>query len=495
MSKKKGGSNESNVRPSIHVRMIRHAESKNNQVYRDARFLYRGGTPDYDEEGWTDYVDQHRRADPGLSDTGTAQRDRLADFLVPHLLNQASHPVRVIVSPMRRTLETIRPTLERLHAAETAKGESSSIKSKLHVIVNGFYHESEGCHTHEKPEEGLNPSEIRELMKDCVGDDGDDALEFEGFPDADRGWYVNGKGAENREQSEVRASKFYLWLCEHLDQQLESNDDDVFDAGVSVPEEKDENEHDKFGRRFRRRRMALLVGHADFMSLILKRIIAGFGHFVENKNISHRSAFVHANTGFTELEYFGKGRFLLMSSNQTPHFPPQEYALLRGGDSLKDGWSYVMPSDDHLLDSEVSTAYADEQMDEHIKEQTEALKALYLPSKTLDTGGTTSLAVEEQVEKGGKEVQFFVKRGLQVVGCASYNEESGKVSGMALRPSARSTDVGGELVNAVRSHARKLGRSGSLLFETGTVGNKKFLKELGFEEVEEEDEDHLQIDL
>jgi N-acetylglutamate synthase-like GNAT family acetyltransferase len=494
MSKKKTTSNEGNVRPSIYVRMIRHAESRNNQVYRDARFLFRGGTPEYDEEGWLNYVNQYRRADPDLSDTGAVQRDRLADFLVPHLLNQASHPVRVIVSPMRRTLETIRPTLERLHAATTPGDTAGGAnKSKSHVIVNGFYHESEGCHTHEIPEDGFKPSEIRELMKDCVGEDDND-IEFEGFPHPDRGWYVNAKGPENREQSEVRASKFYLWLCEHLDRQLEANDEDVFDAGVSVPEEKDEQEHDKFGRRFRRRRMALLVGHADFMSLILKRIISGFGHFVENKNVSHRSAFVHANTGFTELEYFGKGRFLLMASNQTPHFPPEEYYSLRGGDSLKDGWSYVMPSDDHLLDSEVSVAYADEQLDDHVKDQTEALKSLYLPSKTDDTAGTSTLAVEEQVENGRKEVQFFVKQGLQVVGCASYNEESGKISDMALRPSARSADVGGSLIDAVRSHARKLGRSGSLLVNTKTEANKRFLEELGFSEVDEDD-DHHEIEL
>jgi GNAT superfamily N-acetyltransferase len=153
-----------------------------------------------------------------------------------------------------------------------------------------------------------------------------------------------------------------------------------------------------------------------------------------------------------------------------------------------------MPSDDHLLDSEVSVAYADEQLDDHVKDQTEALKSLYLPNKTDGTAGTSSLAVEEQVENGGKEVQFFVKRGLQVVGCASYNEESGKISDMALRPSARSADVGGSLIDAVRSHARKLGRSGSLLVNTKTEANKKFLEELGFSEVDEDD-DHHQIDL
>jgi hypothetical protein len=44
---------------------------------------------------------------------------------------------------MKRTLETIRPTLERLQA-------DSNGTSVCNVIVNAFYHESEGCHVKEQ---------------------------------------------------------------------------------------------------------------------------------------------------------------------------------------------------------------------------------------------------------------------------------------------------------------------------------------------------------
>jgi hypothetical protein len=142
------GSTEGAVRPSISLRMIRHAESRNNQVYRNARYIYRGGTSDFDAQGWETYVDTHRSADPGLSDVGLIQADVLADYLVPHLEHQSSHPVRIITSPMRRTLETIRPTLERLQQQQTAKARG---KPKVHIIVNGFYHESDGCHIKDKP--------------------------------------------------------------------------------------------------------------------------------------------------------------------------------------------------------------------------------------------------------------------------------------------------------------------------------------------------------
>jgi len=490
-STKKGGS----PRPSILVRLIRHAESRNNQVYRDARQLYRTGTPDFDVDGWNRYVEEHRSADPSLSDMGLSQRDRLADFLVPHLKNQASSPVRVICSPMRRTLDTIHLTLSRLQNDDSSSSGGDETK-KVQIIVHGKYHESDGCHLKGVTKEGMAQDEIRELLNDCTSDDN---LKFLGFPQPDRGWYVNGKGAETRQESESRASQFYIWLCEHLDQQLRESAD-VFDAGVSIaPEEAEEQTHDFLGPRLRRRRTTLLVGHGDFMSLILKRIVMGFGHYIESEGIPHRSAFVHANTGFTDIEYFGKGRFLLMATNQTPHFVHQEdYAMLRGGDSLKDGWSFLMPLDEHLEEEIVAMAYEDEGLDQHVKDQLVALQSLYLPSKQTINGSQNScsdppnsIAVEEQ--EGGKLVTFLVKHGLQVVAFAKYNEESGEISNVIIRPSATESDAGVSLVTAIRSHARQLGRSGSLLIHTSA--HKTVLEKLGFAELNEEDGTHVEIDI
>ena len=63
--------------------------------------------------------------------------------------------------------------------------------------------------------------------------------------------------------------------------------------------------------------------------------------------------------------YFGNGRF-----------PDGCYIM---GGLLKDGWSYLMPSDG-CLDSEVSVAFSDE-VAPHVHEQTEALRSLYLSTK------------------------------------------------------------------------------------------------------------------
>ena len=186
---------------------------------------------------------------------------------------------------MRRTLETIRPTLEGLQKT-VAPGDTHP---KVHIIVCAFYHESEGCHIKDEPDEGMNPDQIRELLKDSVQNVEKD-IDFVGFPYSDRGWYVLGTGPETRMASESRAAKFYLWLNEYLDGQLAVKDHDLFDAGVSIEGEEHEDENDKHSKRIRRRRTALLIGHGDFMSLVMKRLIAGYGHCVETEGIPHRKS-------------------------------------------------------------------------------------------------------------------------------------------------------------------------------------------------------------
>lgn len=146
-----------------------------------------------------------------------------------------------------------------------------------------------------------------------------------------------------------------------------------------------------------------------------------------------------------------------------------------------------------MLDAEVSIAFADD-LEDHVREQTEALKSLYLSGgdKKQSTTSTSDLSVEKvhgrtEVEKNGGHpaVCFVVKRGLQVAGCAWYDESTGRISDLVVRPSARESKVGEALIDAVRAHARKMKRSGSLLVQPKNVENREFLVgELGFEEVD-----------
>eukprot|EP00529_Nitzschia_sp_RCC80_P025439 CAMPEP_0113482818 /NCGR_PEP_ID=MMETSP0014_2-20120614/23116_1 /TAXON_ID=2857 /ORGANISM="Nitzschia sp." /LENGTH=528 /DNA_ID=CAMNT_0000376349 /DNA_START=154 /DNA_END=1740 /DNA_ORIENTATION=- /assembly_acc=CAM_ASM_000159 len=497
-----------NVRPSIHFCMIRHAESANNEVYRNAKFMYRAGTPDFDKEGCETYISTNRKADPALSTKGYAQAEALADYLVPHLMNQASYPFRILVSPMRRTLLTIKPTLERLQKLRTERSASTASNAGfVQIVVCAYYFETEGCHTKGKPEEGMTPNEIKELLKDCVSSDHSDELQFVGFPteDVDRGWYADGTGPETRAEAEVRAAKYCMWLSEYFDQQLLRHDDeqpdpdnhDVYDASIPMEGDDGEDEHDKHAARTRRRRTYLAIGHGDFMSTVLKRFSSGFGHYVENDGIPHRCAFAHFNTGITELEYFGHGRYLIMSTNQTPHIQTSQYNELRSGGTLKDGWSFLMPTDDAILsDAEVTIVFDDTELEDHIREQSVALKALYLSSSVADSlkpsRSDNDLQVDEEEQQDSDEQKtshFVVRRGLQVLGVATYSEKTGKLSDVAVRPTANKDDkVAETLMRAVRIHARKCGRSSSLIVHPRSTDAQQLFEKMGFEEVDGADE-------
>jgi GNAT superfamily N-acetyltransferase len=272
-------------------------------------------------------------------------------------------------------------------------------------------------------------------------------------------------------------------MTEYLDQQLREveHEDitDIFDAGVTLPGEEDDKDHDKLGPRTRRRRTAIFVGHGDFMSLVLKRIVAGFGHAVEKEKVPHRSAFVHFNTGITELEYFGNGRFLVMSHNTLPHLSDPEGSCFITGGSLKDGWSYLMPSDG-CLDSEVSIAFSDE-IQPNIQEQTEALRSLYLAKKE-----STTCSGDADDDGAGTELTIVVKRGLQVVGCAQLNDKTGRLSDVVVRPSARRSQVGRSLIDAVKNHAKQSNIE-KIVAQPDTLDSKMFFEKMGFSTVDEED--------
>jgi ribosomal protein S18 acetylase RimI-like enzyme len=189
----------------------------------------------------------------------------------------------------------------------------------------------------------------------------------------------------------------------------------------------------------------------------------------------------------SEVEYFGHGRFLVMATNQIPHIPPtKEYSSLRSGGGLKDGWSYVVPADRFVLNAEVSMAFSDEDLEDHVREQTSALKALYLSSDKSTTAPHSS--GELQVEREGdvaKYVQFIVKRGLQVVGVATYSEDTGQLTDVAIRPSAAADKIGETLMNAVRKHAKTKGRSNSLLVFPRTADSRELFEKMGFADMDE----------
>lgn len=142
-----------------------------------------------------------------------------------------------------------------------------------------------------------------------------------------------------------------------------------------------------------------------------------------------------------------------------------------------------MPADKFILDAEVSVAFSDEEVEGHVREQADALRALYLSSAT-SVAPENTLEVEQKGDET-KQVQFVVKRGLQVVGVASYSESTGQLTDVAIRPTAASGTVGETLMDSVRQHARKLGRSSSLVVYPRSDESRELFESMGFSELDE----------
>ena len=155
---------------------------------------------------------------------------------------------------------------------------------------------------------------------------------------------------------------------------------------------------------------------------------------------------------------------------------------------MKDGWSYLMPTDEIMLYEEVDKSFADE-LDDHVKEQMDALKRLYLKGpdrRIVGIKGKKELDGTQSKENAtASHVIFFVKRGFQVVGCLTLDEESGLVFDMVLRPSALRS-AGMELISATLEHARVGGSN--VYIRRNSKQDQTLLEEVGFLRVETEEE-------
>lgn len=145
-----------------------------------------------------------------------------------------------------------------------------------------------------------------------------------------------------------------------------------------------------------------------------------------------------------------------------------------------------MPADRFVLNAEVSVAFSDEDMEEHVREQTAALKALYLSSSSsAQTAVSDDLEVEREQGLEKKQLQFVIKRGLQVVGVATYSEDTGQLTDVAIRPSAASDRIGETLIDSVRKYARKLGRSNSLIINPRSTDSREMFRTMGFTDMDD----------
>ena len=171
-----------------------------------------------------------------------------------------------------------------------------------------------------------------------------------------------------------------------------------------------------------------------------------------------------------------------MQTNGTPHLSHD--IRLKTGGGLKDGWSYLMPTDKIMLYEEVKSAFADEH-DKHILEQVSALRKLY--SCGSRSGGTIlnrrSSDVSEKSKSDGNnnrdsdtkdnEFIFVIQRGSQVAGSVVFDEEKSELKDLVVRPSERDGNVGKDLIQAVKNHAINI-RKQELIVRTSAINREWF---------------------
>ena len=190
-----------------------------------------------------------------------------------------------------------------------------------------------------------------------------------------------------------------------------------------------------------------------------------------------------------------------MYSNALPHLTmPDDLDIVAGG-GLKDGWSYLMPSDDNLLYEEVSSAFADE-LEVHVREQTEALKNLYLStsmrgsmlnrrnSVKVDSLDDSFLSLNERKINDG--IHFIVKRGLQVLACAVLNENR-ILSDIVIIPSAKNTACK-KLLDAVKGRVKE-SNFDIFYIELGNIDDVALFEANGCKVIEDESSNLLRCDV
>ena len=229
----------------IQIVLIRHGESLNNIIYDEIRARFGA-----DAEGEVVEAEEGkmRHPDPGLSDRGTKQAQRLGRFFgagFDKALNPISKasvvPWQVWSSPMRRALVTTREMILAMGHQEVA------------VRVHPELYESGGCYEHGSGLPGSTKSEISAEFPDFVCESG-----------MEEGWYHGKSSMETSDEFMSRMDRIAAWL------------------------------------RVQQQHVVLVI-HGNLISGLINRLVLGSeGNSAGNMG----GLYIHFNTAFTHLQLF-----------------------------------------------------------------------------------------------------------------------------------------------------------------------------------------------
>jgi hypothetical protein len=131
----------------------------------------------------------------------------------------------------------------------------------------------------------------------------------------------------------------------------------------------------------------------------------------------------------------------------------------------------------------------DRRLHDQIQEQTMALEALYLSSSSLNE--EKMYAGDESNTKDGNLLRFVVKRGFQVLAVATYSEQNGVLTDVAIRTTGRVYDA---LLDAIKQHALSLNKPQvTVTVRPRTTKDKTLFQRMGFIEPQSDQNDKKEL--
>jgi GNAT superfamily N-acetyltransferase/broad specificity phosphatase PhoE len=178
----------------------------------------------------------------------------------------------------------------------------------------------------------------------------------------------------------------------------------------------------------------IVIAHGDLMTRWLRHWLG----------VSWRTslAFVHGNTGITELHWHGERGLLLVGSNDLAHLPPD----LRSDSRITDAWWRYSTPDLAIDRYQGPAGVARELWSAAVSLRQELLLAREL----------TSLA--DYQKSDDRSVHFLARIAGRFAGTVQYDPELGRLRQMVVAPEYRGGRVGRALVEAVREEAARRGR-------------------------------------
>ena len=484
------------------IHLIRHGESTNNWLYRESHRLFPcSSASGIDDTGAAaSYVLENRSPDPFLSpDVGVPQAELLGSYLGPLL----SDLDVIVVSPMRRALLTIAPSL----------AAAASLGKRLTVIVDAEYYEMGGLYVNgggpvdESFVLGLNRPEMLAILNPV--DDPNISVSFvafrHGFASDEKGWHTGPRSGH--ESTFLRVNRFVVRFL---------------DLSAQLP---------VHGALY-------CVGHGELMSFLLSSLLAphcgnhalaiglppsgrpvpgGGGGGIPVSPPLPFGGFVFKNSSITSLKCFSLDTFLCTSVGLVPHLllgpsrtEPQSsnLLLLSGGDAVKDGWHDCVRAPDPPLSLHLFKGSG--QVPPHLWSEVVSLRAVHLWS--VESGGdggggggrvgdaplpTTFAEDDDRINvhalllRGGRvaacgQVQLLLREeacGVSASGGGGGERPAGATARLrqcVVRGYGRGRGWGKCVVEALEDHARTEG-AGEMVVHAWTR-SKAFYEKVGFKE-------------